>query len=432
MNLQIPIIDIILSLSSAIDLIDPNITNHHKRVAYIAYNLAKQMNFSETEIKDLVLAGLLHDCGAVNLFERSSVYEFEFGNSILERHSHGYKGWFILNEARELKVAAEIIKFHHIFWEEQFSGHLDAYQIPKSSYVLHLADRIDILIDRNTEILNQRKYIKEMIDGGKGTMFMPEAVDAFNCLVSKPYFWFDIVNPYLDELIKKEMSSYKVLLTSQSLLEYSNIAHRIIDFRSQFTATHSIGVATSASSLASKLGFTPDDCNLMQSAGLMHDIGKLAIPESILEKQGPLDHHEYNSIKAHTYHTYRIIDAMPGLDKVRDWAAFHHEKLDGTGYPFGLGSDRLDLGSRILAVSDMFTALTEERPYRRAMSLDKAMDIINKTKNLDYDVKDCLNKNLEEINEIRRISQESIFESCHELFNGNKLELGGIPRHSKI
>lgn len=432
LNLQIPIIDMVLSLSSAIDLIDLNITNHHKRVAYIAHSLAKQMNFSEPEIKDLVLASLLHDCGAVNLFERNSVYEFDFGNSMLQRHSHGYKGWFILHESKELRAAAEIIKFHHIFWDEQFSGHMDAYQVPKASYVLHLADRIDILINRNSEILNQRKRIQEMIDAGSGTMFMPEAVEAFNALLPKPFFWFDIVNPYLDELIKKEMSSYKVLLTSQSLLEYANIAHRIIDFRSQFTATHSIGVATSASSLASKLGFSADDCLLMQSAGLMHDIGKLAISEDILEKSGPLDHHEYNTIKTHTYYTYRIIDAIPGLDKVRDWAAFHHEKLDGTGYPFGLNSEQLDLGSRILAVSDMFTALTEERPYRHAMSLEKAMEIINKSKNLDYDVKDCLNKNLEEINSIRKISQETIFESCHEIFNSNSLESSKFPGHSKI
>jgi len=413
---NIPIIDIVLSLSSAIDLIDSTITTHHKRVAYISYSIAKQMNLSEEEIKDLVLASLLHDCGAVNLFERNSLFEFEFGNSMLQRHSHGYKGWFILKDATELKAAAEIIKFHHVFWEEQLDGYIEAYQVPLSSHILHLADRIDILINRNQEILYQRKYIKNMIDNKKGTMFMPEAVVAFNNLVHKPYFWFDIVSPYLDELIKKNMSSYKVNINSSSLLQYSNIAHRIIDFRSKFTATHSIGVATSASTLAKKLGFTDVYCELMQSAGLMHDLGKLAISENILEKCGPLDDNEFNLIKSHTYHTYRIIDSTPGLGIVRDWASFHHEKLDGTGYPFALQANKLDLGSRILAVSDMFTALTEDRPYRKAMSIKAAMDIINSVKNLDYDVKACLNKNIEEINEIRKTSQANIFRRCHEIF----------------
>jgi len=413
---NIPIIDIVLSLSSAIDLIDPTITNHHKRVAYISYSLAKEMNLPDEDIKNLVLASLLHDCGAVNLFERNSLFEFEFGDSMLQRHSHGYKGWFILHDATELKAAAEIIKFHHVFWEERSDRYLEAYKIPLTSHILHLADRIDILINRNQEILNQRKYIKNMINNKKRTMFMPQVVVAFNNLVVKPYFWFDIVGPYLDDLIKKYMSSYKVNINSSSLLQYSNIAHRIIDFRSKFTATHSIGVATSASTLANKLGFTDVSCELMHSAGLMHDLGKLAISENILEKPGPLDQNESNLIKSHTYHTYRIIDSIPGLDKVRDWASFHHEKLDGTGYPFALQANKLDLGSRILAVSDMFTALTEDRPYRKALSLEAAMDIIDNVKNLDYDVKACLNKNIEEINEIRKTSQGNAFKSCHEIF----------------
>lgn len=421
MNLQIPIINMVLALSSAIDLIDPNISNHHKRVAYTALSIAKQMDFSDAEIKDLVIAGLLHDCGAVNLIERSTLFEFDLGNTMFHRHSHGYKGWFILSEANEFKNAAEIVKYHHIFWKEHSCCNLKDFNIPRASYVLHLADRVDILTNRNDEILKQRSHIKEMVEKEKGTMFMPEAVEAFSGLMQKPYFWFDLVSPYLEELIRKELSDDTILLTSESLLEYANIAHRIIDFRSKFTATHSIGVATSASSLASKLGFNTIDCELMHSAGLMHDLGKLCIPESILEKPGPLDQYEYNKIKSHTYHTYRIIDTMSGLDKVRDWAAYHHEKLDGSGYPFGLKAHDLDLGSRILAVSDMFTALTEERPYRHAMSIEEAMRIINKTKSLDYDVKDCLNKNIEEINEVRRISQENVFESCHEIFNSENL-----------
>jgi HD-GYP domain-containing protein (c-di-GMP phosphodiesterase class II) len=416
-ELNIPIIDIVLSLSSAIDLIDPTITNHHKRVAYISYSIAKEMNLPDKEIKDLILACLLHDCGAVNMSERNPLFEFEYKSSMLNKHSHAYKGWFILREASELKDAAEIIKYHHVFWDEQSNSYLQTYKIPMSSYILHLADRIDVLINRNQEILKQRRYIENMVKSGSGTMFMPKVVEAFNNLLPKPYFWFDIVSQYLDVIIKKVMSPYKVYINSSSFHEYANITHRIIDFRSRFTATHSIGVASSSSTLSAKLGFSVSDTELMHSAGLMHDLGKLCIPEYILEKPGPLDKNEYNLIKSHTYHTYRILNSIPGLDKVRDWAAFHHEKLDGTGYPFELSDDGLDLGSRILAVSDMFTALTEERPYRHAMPLENAMEIINNTKNLDYDVKACLNQNLEEINELRKTSQENVTNSCHELFH---------------
>jgi HD-GYP domain len=423
MDQYIPIIDIVIALSSAIDLINPSISNHHKRVAYISYSIAKEMGYSENKIKDLVLAGLLHDCGAVNLFERNSIFQFEFGNSYSDRHSHGYKGWFILRDATELRSAADIIKFHHVFWNEQSNKLFESCKIPGFSHILHLADRIDILINPKQEILKQQKYIKQIIHNGKGTMFMPEAVDAFESLASRPYFWFDITSTYLEDFIRKIMSPYKVFVNSGLLIQYASIAHRIIDFRSKFTATHSIGVAASASALASKLGFSTDDSQLMHSAGLMHDLGKLCICESILEKPGPLDQYEFNLMKAHTYHTYRILDSIPGLGKVRNWAAFHHEKLDGTGYPFGLDSRSLDLGSRILAVSDMFTALTEERPYRHAMALKETVDLINKVENLDYDVKHCLNQNIEEINEIRRISQENAFQSCHEIFSDFDEEL---------
>lgn len=416
MQLNIPMIDIVLALSNAIDLVDPTITNHHKRVAYISYRIAKEMNFSVDEIKDIVLASLLHDCGAVNLNERNSLYDFEFGNTTYIRHSHGYKGWFILHDADELSSAAEIIKFHHVFYEEMNEAYLKAYEIPKASHILHLADRIDILIDRKQEILQQRTQIEKTINKSSGQMFMPEAVEAFGKLAHIPYFWFDIVSPYLDTLIKNKISYYMVDLNSSSLQQYANIAHRIIDYRNNFTATHSVGVATSASILAAKLGFSTDDCELMYSAGLMHDLGKLCIPENVLEKPSALDQNEFNLIKSHTYHTYRILNSIPGLDRVRDWASFHHEKLDGSGYPFALGADDLDLGSRILAVSDIFTALTEERPYRKALSLEATMDIINGSNNLDYDVKACLNKHIGEINEARKLSQEKVIECSHGIF----------------
>ena len=287
MDQYIPIIDIVIALSSAIDLINPNISNHHKRVAYISYCIAKEMGYSENEIKDLVLAGLLHDCGAVNLFERSSIFEFEFGNSYSNRHNHGYKGWFILRDAEELRTAADIIKYHHVFRKEISHKRFQSCKIPKFSHILHLADRIDILINPNQEILQQKKYISKMIRNGKDTMFMPAAVDAFENIASKPYFWFDITGTYVEDLIRKIMSPYKVYINSELLIQYANIAHRIIDFRSKFTATHSIGVAASASTLASKLGFSACDSRLMHAAGLMHDLGKLCIPESILEKPGP-------------------------------------------------------------------------------------------------------------------------------------------------
>lgn len=417
LGLNIPIIDIVLSLSSAIDLINPVNANHHKRVAYISYNIAKEMDLPDSEIKDLVLASLLHDCGTVNLSERNSIFEYEFEISILKRLAQGKKGWFILRDAADLYNAAEIIKFHHVYWAERTDSHLESCQIPISSYILHLADSVDILIESNIDILSQRRNIEDLVNANNGTIFMPKVVKAFNNLFEKQYFWFDIVNPYLDNILKQIMYPYNFYINNEDLHQYAKIAHRIIDFRSSYTITHSIGVATCASLLASKLGFSDYDVKVMHSAGLIHDIGMLSIPEDILDKPGTLDLAEFNIVKSHTYHTYRILDSIPGLERIRDWASFHHEKLDGTGYPFGLKANQLDLGSRILAVSDLFTSLTEERSYRPALSLDTAMEIINSAKNLDSDVKSCLRENLNEIVEAVKIAKNDFYKSCEGIFN---------------
>jgi HD-GYP domain-containing protein (c-di-GMP phosphodiesterase class II) len=417
LELNIPITDIILSISSAIDLIDPIKSNHHKRVAYISYCIAKEMNLNDNDIKNLVLASLLHDCGAINLSEKNSSFEITFGNSIIQRHTHGRKGWLILRDLTDLRDAAEIIKFHHVYWSERLDTHLKTYEIPTSCYILHLAERIDILINHNHEILSQRRNIEDIVNANSGRMFMPEAVEAFNNLLPKQYFWFDIVSPYLDNVIKQILLPYNTYINNDGLHQYAKIIHRIIDFRSSYTATHSIGVATCASVLASNLGFNASDTKIIHSAGLIHDMGMLNIPKDILEKPGTLDLAEYNIVKSHTYHTYMILSSIPGLERVRDWASFHHEKLDGSGYPFGLKSDQLDLGSRILAVSDLFTSLTEERSYRHSLSIDTAMEIINVSKNLDTDVKLCLNKNLKEIVEKITISKDDVSKNCEEIFN---------------
>ena len=417
MELNLPIIDIVLSISSAIDLIDPIITNHHKRVAYISYSIAKEMNLSDKQIKDLVLASLLHDCGSVNLSERKSIYEFGFKCPILQSHAHGNKGWYILRDSADLHDAAEIIRFHHVYWEQRSENHLQSYDIPIASYILHLADRVDILINRNLDILSQRRYIEDILIYHSGTMFMPQVVEAFNNLFSKQYFWFDIISPYLDNILKKAIIPFNVNINGSNLHQYAIIIQRIIDFRSSYTATNSISVATCARLLASKLGFSESDTQIIHSAGLIHDFGMLSVPEEILEKPGTLDLTEYNTIKSHTYHTYRLLDSIPGLEKIRDWASFHHEKLDGTGYPFGLKSDQLDLGSRILAVSDLFISLTEDRSYRSALSIYTAMEIINNAKNLDSDVKICLSNNLEEIVQEIKISKDEVYKNYEEILN---------------
>jgi HD-GYP domain-containing protein (c-di-GMP phosphodiesterase class II) len=119
--------------------------------------------------------------------------------------------------------------------------------------------------------------------------------------------------------------------------------------------------------LAKSCGFCETELYLMRIAGLLHDLGKLSIPNEILEKPGPLTHQEQLIVRQHTFYTYRILEQIDNFQDVAGWAAWHHETLDGKGYPFKLGEDVLTLGARIMAVADIFVALAENRPYRKKL-----------------------------------------------------------------
>lgn len=168
----------------------------------------------------------------------------------------------------------------------------------------------------------------------------------------------------------------KKFTTTRSLLNALAKAMNLIDFRSPFTAMHSAGVAASAKALAKLAGLDEESCMKMEIAGNLHDVGKLRVPNEILEKPGKLTDEEFNKVKEHPYYTRLILMDVEGFEEIADWAGFHHEKLNGRGYPFHFDGDFLSLGSRIMTVADIFSAITEERPYRKPMSREQAMKVM--------------------------------------------------------
>jgi HD-GYP domain-containing protein (c-di-GMP phosphodiesterase class II) len=114
----------------------------------------------------------------------------------------------------------------------------------------------------------------------------------------------------------------------------------------------------------------------LRRAGLLHDIGKLSVPNAILEKPGKLNAEEWKVVKDHPYFTLQIMKKIPGFDRLSDDAAAHHEKLDGSGYWRGWGADQMSRSARILAVADIFDALHAKRPYRDSMPLEKVFAIL--------------------------------------------------------
>jgi HD-GYP domain-containing protein (c-di-GMP phosphodiesterase class II) len=147
---------------------------------------------------------------------------------------------------------------------------------------------------------------------------------------------------------------------------------------------------------------------MMRIAGFLHDLGKLAVPTEILEKPGKLTPEEFTVIRSHTYYTYRILDTLDDFDTINTWGAFHHERLNGKGYPFHHTGDVLSLGSRIMCVADVFTAITENRPYRAGMSLSDALTVLRTmagSNSLDPEIVSLLTNNTSDINTARIAAQ---------------------------
>jgi len=137
------------------------------------------------------------------------------------------------------------------------------------------------------------------------------------------------------------------------------------------------------------------------------------VGDAVLEKPSKLDEAEFNEMRAHTYFTYHLLEPMDQLKTINTWASFHHEKLNGTGYPFHISGDNLSLGSRIMAVADVFTAITEDRPYRQGMSFEETEKVLRKmvaANAIDGNVVDALFTDYQRIDGIRVRAQNEAAE----------------------
>jgi putative nucleotidyltransferase with HDIG domain len=401
---HINLFNMVMSTASAVDLVSPLIAGHHLRVAYIAVALGERLGFSQERLQDLVLACTLHDIGAFSLKQRFDTLEFEMSDP----HTHAELGYRFLSRFDFLKQAAGVVRYHHNNWAggkgAPFAGEVD-----EASYLIHLADRVDVLIARDRHVLTQVSSIVSRIAEGAGTRFVPAHVEALRELASKEYFWLDATSASVDAILRKRFAGTMLALDAAELESLARMFANIIDFKSPFTSTHSSGVAATAEAVSRLLGFTEDDAKLMRIAGLFHDIGKLAVPAEILEKPAPLDESEFSVMRSHTYHTRRVLDSIGELGPIPEWAASHHEKLDSTGYPFHHGADDLSVGARALAVADVFTALAEDRPYRKAMSRSGVVEVLQEfvgKRHLDGDIVQLLVANYAEVDRARQAAQE--------------------------
>jgi HD-GYP domain-containing protein (c-di-GMP phosphodiesterase class II) len=407
MDITIPLFDLVAAISKTINLLSNRLSNHQKSVACIASSIAQQTGLPHKTQQSLIIAGYLHDIGAVSLKEQADLLNFEVHNP----HIHAEIGYYALKDTPMFHDIAEIIRYHHIPWKLDKNCPIKK-KIPvlKLSDYIFLADRIEILINKKQPVLQQVNKIVDVIKEHKGTMFAPHLVDAFCELAKSESFWLDAVSPSINEILLHKVPVYhKYKLKYPEVLNVVEVLSQINDFKSPFTAEHSAGVAISAEALTKLFGFSKRECALMKIAGYLHDLGKFAVPNEILDKPGKLTAEEFNIIKSHTYHTYDILSCVPDFKEINEWASLHHEKLDGTGYPFHVPGEDCSFKARIMMVADIFTALRENRPYRAGLPQTKVLKILNEMvqkKLIDGRIVNMLKNNYKNIAEACATQQE--------------------------
>lgn len=361
-------ISLIKALSMALELAVNGMSKHHWRTAVICKKISHRLSLSNIDQQTLLYAALLHDIGAASSWdERRKLKQADsfIGYGI---YKHAEDGYALLKDTLRFGDLAETIRHHHDKWIGSNPSGCMGSAIPLLSRIIHLADRIEVLLLDQTPIFSQREKILRQIEAKSGMDFDPALVEVFKECARAESFWLDLVHDGYYDTFFQEMNSYgSINYSLEEVIDIAEVFATIIDRMSAFTANHSRSVAKMAAFIAGFKGFSSSEIKNIQIAGLLHDLGKLSIPNEILEKPGALNAEEVAVIRQHTYYTYRILELIDNFDTIKVWAAYHHESLDGSGYPFKLGEDSIPLGSRIVAVADVFVALTENRPYRASL-----------------------------------------------------------------
>jgi HD-GYP domain-containing protein (c-di-GMP phosphodiesterase class II) len=374
-GLRFDLAQAVTALSSSLDLIGQQHVYHMRRVAVMALAIAHELGWTASAQRDALYAGLVHDCGI------SSEHEFNDVAKHLEcsnPHPHCERGAAYLADCLPLKRFAPIVAHHHTPWNEL--DRLDEIDAPTRllTNLVQLADRADVLHHRmHLSGRQEWEIIGRELAPFAGRLFNKELVDCLRALADTEVFWLRLLPEYVETVqYDFDISDDTAVHGFKETRSLAHLFARIVDTRSAFTGEHSLGVGRLSANLGQRAGLGPNVCSELEIAGLLHDIGKLRVPLEIIDKPGSFTPDERRLIKRHSYDSFRILAPVFVGTHIPQWAGQHHERLDGSGYPFGLKENELDQGARIIAVADVLQALAQTRPYRQAFSRHDILDIL--------------------------------------------------------
>jgi putative nucleotidyltransferase with HDIG domain len=358
-----------------------NIEDHVLQVAYVSKLIAEKLGYDKRIIN---MVGLFHDLGFsapefVNQVQKKKSIEKATVKDwlVIDKRNgkeHASKGALLSNFLPFLSDYEDVIFSHHSSAEELKESNISHY----FANMICLADTVSISFLTSEDInYSFIKNVRSNIENS--TLFFDTLKKAFLEISRHEEFWWSLENR---KLLKDELlgDTEDRLISLKELDAFANLVTFLVDTKSSFTRYHTQRIVHVSKKLAESFFLGKERIYEMQIAAKFHDIGKMATPISILNKPGSLDEGELYIMKKHVYDSYLILGGQEAVEKHKwvRWAVEHHERLDGSGYPWGRSSDELSLESRILMVADVFVALTEDRPYRKGLSVSKSLEILEK------------------------------------------------------
>lgn len=421
------------AFSFALDLTEGQPEGHSLRACWIAMQLGERLGASRDGLRNIYYAAMLKDLGcssnAARVAEvyltddRSFKHDFKLigdgigpalrfvfaktgrGESLLRR------GTAIVNilrngpqivddmiEARCTRGAeiARLLRFPEevaqaiYSLDEHWDGGgrpagLKAGDIPLASRIALLSQVADVFFTNAGPQAAQAE-----VERLSGSWLDPRMCEAFSALSKDERFWSMLADPdlamHVVALLPEEMG---IPVDEKFLDDITAAFGRVIDAKSPFTSGHSQRVGEYAMLVGEALGLDEAQLRSLRRAAMLHDVGKLGVSSQILEKPGKLEDDEWNAMRSHALRTAEILGRIAPMRDMAHIAASHHERLDGKGYPLGLDESQLALEARIITACDFFDALTADRPYRAALSVDEAFAIMEKEAGRAIDPK-CL------------------------------------------
>lgn len=348
-------------LRKSFSILNPQLMHHSERTAYILYKmLLTEGRMNNQEMADYVLIALLHDIGTCKLEYIDHWADYE-KNDVWP---HSIYGFLFLKYLSPLDSKAEVVLYHHLDYNKHYV--IKSQHIKIAEY-LFMADKMDVMMSMPGTLENDylQKYRNIKFSAEALALFL-KANAQYNVLDNLKH---DDYLKEIDDLIASVNFSEEYKRKFLQMLVY------IIDFRSEHTVIHTLATTIFAQELGEMMHLAAQEKYNLYYGALLHDIGKIAIPLSILESPGRLSPKEMDIMKKHVEITDHILTGIID-DDVREIAIRHHEKLDGSGYFRGLKAEQLTKPQRIVAVADIISALYGKRSYKDAFDIDRIKEII--------------------------------------------------------